>query len=93
MSFSLKNIIITLLGIFIAINTNAQSITGVVQNEKGNPICETSKFEGHNSFDLSRLDTIDSIIIGPLPEKPKEMIIEILDSKNYPELIPKCKVQ
>ena len=38
MSFSLKNIIITLLGIFIAINTNAQSITGVVQNEKGNPI-------------------------------------------------------
>jgi iron complex outermembrane receptor protein len=38
LSFSLKNIIITLLGIFIAINTNAQSITGVVQNEKGNPI-------------------------------------------------------
>ena len=38
MSISLKNIIITLLGIFIAINTNAQSITGVVQNEKGNPI-------------------------------------------------------
>ena len=38
MSFSLKNITITLLGIFIAINTNAQSITGVVQNEKGNPI-------------------------------------------------------
>jgi hypothetical protein len=62
-------------------------------NEKGNPICETSKFEGHNSFKLSRLDSIDSIIIGPLPEKPKEMIIEILDSKNYPELIPKCKVQ
>jgi iron complex outermembrane receptor protein len=38
LSFSLKNITITLLGIFIAINTNAQSITGVVQNEKGNPI-------------------------------------------------------
>jgi len=35
---SLKNIIITLLGIFIAITTNAQSITGVIQNEKGNPI-------------------------------------------------------
>jgi len=34
----LKNIIITLLGIFIAITTNAQSITGVLQNEKGNPI-------------------------------------------------------
>ena len=38
MSISLKNIIITLLGIFIAITTNAQSITGVLQNEKGNPI-------------------------------------------------------
>jgi len=38
LSVSLKNIIIPLLGIFIAINTNAQSITGVVQNEKGNPI-------------------------------------------------------
>ena len=38
MPVSLKNIIITLLGIFIAITTNAQSITGVIQNEKGNPI-------------------------------------------------------
>ena len=38
MNISLKNIIITLLGIFIAITTNAQSITGVLQNEKGNPI-------------------------------------------------------
>ena len=38
MSISLKNIIITILGIFIGITTNAQSITGVVQNEKGNPI-------------------------------------------------------
>jgi iron complex outermembrane receptor protein len=38
LSISLKNIIITLLGIFIAITTNAQSITGVLQNEKGNPI-------------------------------------------------------
>ena len=38
MPLCLKNIIITLLGIFIAITTNAQSITGVLQNEKGNPI-------------------------------------------------------
>ena len=38
MSISLKNIIITLLGIFIAITTNAQSVTGVLQNEKGSPI-------------------------------------------------------
>lgn len=38
MSISLKNIIITLLGIFIAITINAQSITGVLQNENGNPI-------------------------------------------------------
>jgi len=38
LSISLKNIIITLLGIFIAININAQSITGVLQNENGNPI-------------------------------------------------------
>ncbi len=38
MSISLKNKILTLLGIFIAITTNAQSITGVLQNEKGNPI-------------------------------------------------------
>jgi iron complex outermembrane receptor protein len=38
LSISLKNKILTLLGIFIAITTNAQSITGVLQNEKGNPI-------------------------------------------------------
>ena len=38
MSISLKNKILTLLGIFIAITTNAQSISGVLQNEKGNPI-------------------------------------------------------
>lgn len=38
MSIYLKNKILTLLGIFIAITTNAQSITGVLQNEKGNPI-------------------------------------------------------
>jgi len=38
LSISLKNIIITLLGIFIAITINAQSITGVLQNENGNPI-------------------------------------------------------
>ena len=38
MTVSLKNIIITLFGIFIAITTNAQSITGVLQNEKGSPI-------------------------------------------------------
>lgn len=38
MSVSLKNIIIPLLGLFIVFTTNAQSITGVVQNEKGNPI-------------------------------------------------------
>lgn len=62
-------------------------------NEDGQIICETSKFEGHNSFELVRFDSIDNIIIGPLPEKPKEMIIEILESKNYPELTPKCKVQ
>ena len=33
-----KNNIITLLGLLIAITTNAQSITGVLQNEKGIPI-------------------------------------------------------
>ena len=33
-----KNNIITLLGLLIAITTNAQSITGVLQNEKGSPI-------------------------------------------------------
>jgi iron complex outermembrane receptor protein len=38
LSVSLKNIIIPLLGLFIVFTTNAQSITGVVQNEKGNPI-------------------------------------------------------
>ncbi|MEY4097343.1 MAG: hypothetical protein RL170_187 [Bacteroidota bacterium] len=38
MSISLKNKILTLLGIFIAITTNAQSISGVLQNEKGNSI-------------------------------------------------------
>jgi len=38
LSISLKNKIITFLGIFIAITTNAQSISGVLQNEKGNPI-------------------------------------------------------
>ena len=42
MSISLKNKIITLLGIFIAITTNAQSIRGVVQNEKGSPIDGTT---------------------------------------------------
>lgn len=81
------------------LNENPYSLYGKYRNrwnftnEKGNPICETAQFEGHNSFKLVRLDSIDCIIIGPLPEKPEEMIIEILDSKNYPELIPKCKVQ
>ena len=38
MSNSLKNNIITLLGIFIALTTNGQGISGILQNEKGNPI-------------------------------------------------------
>jgi len=38
LSNSLKNNIITLLGIFIALTTNGQGISGILQNEKGNPI-------------------------------------------------------
>ena len=38
MSNSLKNNIITLIGIFIALTTNGQGISGILQNEKGSPI-------------------------------------------------------
>jgi len=62
-------------------------------NDKGIPLCQTSKLDGHNNFGLSRLDSIDNIIIGPLPEKPKKMIIEILDSKNYHGINPECEVK
>jgi hypothetical protein len=62
-------------------------------DDKETPICETSKFDGHNSFALSKLDSIDNIIIGPLPEKPKKMIIEILQSKNYPGINPESLIK
>ena len=38
MSISLKNNVITLIGLFIALTTNGQKLTGILQNEKGNPI-------------------------------------------------------
>lgn len=76
------------------INSNPKSLYGKTSNrwefldEFGNAICETSRFEGHNSFNLTRNDTIDEIIIGPLPVKPKKMIITILDSKYYKGITP-----
>ena len=38
MPVSLKNTISALLGIFIALTTSGQNISGVLQNEKGSPI-------------------------------------------------------
>lgn len=58
------------------------------KDEMGYEICKTSKNNGHNYFNLVRNDSVDHLIIGPLPKQPKKMLIEILDSKNYPGLTP-----
>jgi len=76
------------------ISENPHTLYGKYKNRwkfidvDGNEICPTSKFDGHNDFRLIRNDTIDEVIIGPLPKRPKKMIIEILNSKYYPDMIP-----
>jgi hypothetical protein len=51
----------------------------------GNVICETDKFDGHKILEIIRIGEIDEVIIGPIPEKPKIMLINIQDSKYYPK--------
>lgn len=69
------------------ITTNPHSLYGKYKNrwqfmdENNQKICETAKFEGHNSFGLIRDNYVDELIIGPLPKKPKKMLIEITDSE------------
>lgn len=81
------------------INSNPHSLYGKYHNrwkfldKNGVEICETSKFEGHHDFRLIRNDSIDEIIIGPLPVKPNTMIIEIIDSKYYDGIIPKVEIK
>lgn len=50
-----------------------------------NKICETEKFEGFQILDLDRNGEIDEITIGPIISKPKKIIINISDSKYYPD--------
>lgn len=52
-------------------------------------ICETEKFQGFEIMSISRNRNVDVLLIGPLIEKPREMIIEISDSKNYPDAEPR----
>jgi hypothetical protein len=81
------------------INSNPHSLYGKYHNrwqfldEDENWICETSKFDGHNDFMLVRKGNIDEVIIGPLPEKPSKMIIEILDSKYYKGITPEFVIK
>lgn len=64
---------------------------GFVDNEN-DTIFETAKFEGHRIIEITRKGNIDEVIIGPLVEKPKKIYIEIIDSKNYPDLTPEFDI-
>lgn len=81
------------------ISSNPHSLYGKYHNrwqfidEDGYEICETSKHKGHNNFRLIRNDTIDEIIIGPLPKKPIKMLIDIVDSKYYKGIIPEMTIK
>jgi len=81
------------------ISENPHTLYGKYHNrwkfidEDGNEICSTAKFDGHNDFRLIRNDTIDELIIGPLPKRPKKMIIEISNSKYYPDLTPEYVIK
>jgi hypothetical protein len=80
------------------ITSNPHSLYGKYINrwefkdQNGNTICETAKFDGHNDFGLIRNDTIDQVIIGPLPKKPRKMIIKIMDSKFYKGMNPETEI-
>lgn len=81
------------------LNENPHFLYGKYHNrwkfigQSGSEICETSKFEGHHDFMLIRNDTIDEVIIGPLPTKPKRMIIEIIESKYYMGITPEAEIE
>ncbi len=76
------------------ISSNVHSLYGKYHNRwkfmdnYGVTICPTSKFAGHKTLSIKRIGQIDELIIGPLPERPKKMIIEILDSKYYSNITP-----
>ncbi|WP_459209703.1 hypothetical protein [Aquimarina rhabdastrellae] len=80
------------------ITSNPNSLYGKYVNQwefedqNGIKICETAKFIGHNDFNLKRNDSIDQLIIGPLPKKPKKMIIKIKDSKYYKGISPEKQI-
>jgi hypothetical protein len=57
-------------------------------NSRGTKICETGKFNGFHILTIERNGDYDEIIIGPIPEKPSKIIIELSDSENYPNLTP-----
>lgn len=59
------------------------------KNSSGAFICETAKFQGFYILTIDRNGDHDDLIIGPIPEKPSKMIIEINESKNYPGITPK----
>lgn len=78
---------------------NPHSLYGKYHNrwkfmdENGIEICATSKFDGHNDFGLIRNGMVDELIIGPLPKKPRKMIIEIMDSKHYDGITPEMSLK
>lgn len=80
------------------ISSNPHTLYGKYVNrwkfldENGFDICETAKFDGHNDFRLVRNDTIDEVIIGPLPKKPLKMIIDIVNSKYYKGINPEKEI-
>lgn len=59
-----------------------------LMNSRGMKICETDKFDGFSILTIQRNGDYDEIIIGPIPEKPSKIIIELSDSENYPNLTP-----
>ena len=62
------------------------------KNSAGKQICETAKFQGFYILTIDRSGEYDNLIIGPIPEKPSELIIEINESKNYPGITPKIGI-
>ena len=82
----------------ISSNSNPHLLYGSLNrwkfiDENGNEICQIEKGDGHHHFRLIRNDTIDELIIGPLPKKPRKMIIEILDSKCYEGITPELEIK
>ena len=61
----------------------------ILTNNSDIQILETHKFDGQTIMSIDRDGNFDDILIGPIVEKPKKIELQILESKNYPEITPK----